>query len=328
MVLKDRPRPAWLDAGGAHTDVVLSSRARLARNLKGHQFATTASTEELNEVMETLLAAGQSLPADIEVFKGLTTVERDYFVGARLLSPDFQWTFPARALMLDRQQLLSLMINEEDHLRAQVLTAGWSVREACDQVYRVADLIEGQVPFAHNEKWGYLGASFYNSGEGRRLSAMLHLIGLAHSDRLNGLINALTATKITIRGLFGETSRAIGAYAQVSLVNGTLEQFEGVCEYLMVEERQAREAIGNKVLKERAVQALDFANSVKSISLSDAVRSLGWLRWARVARIEGFPGSARTLDYALSSLDMRLSESDGDSGSKRADALRKLIQTH
>ena len=130
MVLGSSPRPAWLYDDAPHVDVVLSSRTRVMRNLVGYRFPNRADTPELQEVMRRVIDAARDAGLDLEAYKGLTNAERDHLVAGRLVSPDFEWTLPGRALLVDRGRALSVMVNEEDHLRIQALSAGWSICSA------------------------------------------------------------------------------------------------------------------------------------------------------------------------------------------------------
>ena len=122
MVLRSMPKPAWLSDDAPHGDVVLSSRTRVMRNLRSHRFPNRANESELMQIMQAILDAAKSVQSQLEIYKGLTNAERDYLVGCRLVSPDFEWTLPGRAFLVDADRSISLMVNEEDHLRIQALT--------------------------------------------------------------------------------------------------------------------------------------------------------------------------------------------------------------
>ncbi len=326
MVLRSMPRPAWLGEDAPHVDVVLSSRTRLMRNLKAHRFPNQADTSELQEVMRKILRAAREGDLALEAHKGLTNAERDYLVGCRLVSPDFEWTLPGRALLIDERRSVSLMINEEDHLRLQALSAGWSIPASDALAFSCLDAMEARLPFAWSEKNGYLSASPFNSGIGRRQSSMFHLIGLAQARRLPGVMKALSAKGIVVRGLFGEASRAIGAFVQVSVLGGTREDFVGACEYLLREERQARSSIERSHLQEKAEQARDFALSSRTISLADALRVLAWIRWGSSAGLSGFTKSPRTVDATLTTLEIRSTVVETDAARERSDSLRAALE--
>jgi protein arginine kinase len=325
MVLRSMPLPAWLSKDAPYVDVVLSSRARVMRNLRGYRFPHVASHVELQRAMKTVLDAASDSDLHLEVLRHISPAERDYLVGSRLASPDFDAHRHGRALLLDEARSLSVMINEEDHLRVQALTAGWSIESAHVLAQRCVSTLESRIDFAWSPKFGYLSASPFNAGEGRRLSCMLHLIGLAQTKRLPQMLKALTVQGITARGLFGEASRAIGAYVQVSVLSARRSEFVGACEYLMKEEREARNAIGRDELESKANRARDFAITSRTISLADALRVLAWVRWAAFAGIPDFDYEPRTADGILTNLELRGSEGDRASH-ERAVFLRESLE--
>ncbi|RYG87478.1 hypothetical protein EON77_02085, partial [bacterium] len=118
--LRALPMPGWLDYEGHGSEIVLSCRVRLMRNLAGARFPAAASTEENLSVMNEVLRVAEGY----EAFPSLTKVERDHYVGTRLLSPDFPWTRPGRAVLFDPERTTAILVNEEDHVRLQVVTGG------------------------------------------------------------------------------------------------------------------------------------------------------------------------------------------------------------
>lgn len=324
MVLRAMPMPAWLNADAPQIDVVLSSRVRFMRNLKGYRFPHRAAQSDLFEVMNRVLAAAKAANLALDAEKGLTMTERDHLVNSRLISPDFQWQEPGRALLLDAARAASIMINEEDHLRIQALTAGWSISNAEHLANHVLAGLQEHLDFAHDGQFGYLSASPYNAGEGRRLSCMLHLIGLASNKRLPEVLKALNVKGITARGLFGESSRAVGAFLQVSITSNARAEFVGAIDYLIREERKARlEGLG--ALSARVGSVLEFAQTARTLSLAETLRLLGWLRWAASAELDIAPKSPREIDYFLTTVDLRPDEIGAARSVERAVNLRKML---
>lgn len=316
------PEPAWLSADAPHGDVVLSTRTRIMRNLSGYRFPHHASRDDLRAIQGTLVRA---LKGKLESVGRLTHAEHDYLVGCRLVSPDFKWSEPGRTVLLDPSRMTSAMVNEEDHLRVQVLTAGWSA-ERCDQVVtELVDSLESKLPFAWSPKFGYLAASPYNAGAGRRISAMFHLIGLAQIKRLPVVLKAVAARGLTARGLFGESSRAVGAFVQISITNSKRGDFVGAGEYLLEAERVARQEAGREVLLTRADQAIQFAITSPVLSLSDALRVLGWARWAATEKGMGTAYTYRDVDSWVTALEIRNSADEDKASRQRANFLRARL---
>lgn len=328
MVLRSMPPPAWLDRDAPHSDVVLSTRSRFLRNLRGEKFPHASTNEELQSILKGVLHAIRESRIDFGVYRHISNAEREYLVGCRLASPEFPWSLPGRALLLDQDRRLSVMVNEEDHLRVQALTAGWSAETA--QLTAIAGLQElGKLlEFAWSPTFGYLAASPYNAGKGHRLSAMFHLIGLAQSKRLPAVLKALATQGIVARGLFGESSRAVGAFVQVSIISGSLVEFVGAAEYLLREEREARASLPKPMLIQRALQVRDFALSSRVLTLPDALRVFAFARWAAFAELDGFHFHPREIDSHLTHLELQVSADEDKAGRLRADYVRALLERH
>lgn len=321
MVLQSTASAAWLTADAPHSDVVLSSRVRIMRNLAGYRFPHRASRDELSNVQKRVLAAA---PSRLHAYKNLAPGEREHLIGSRLVSTDFLFDAPGRAVLLDDERTLSIMVNEEDHVRLQGLTGGWSA-ETADSIAS-ACLKDLDLAWAWSPRFGYLAASPFNAGEGRRMSSMFHLIGLAHSKRLPNVLKALNLKGLASRGLFGESSRAVGAFLQVSITDGRRSDFLGACEYLMNEERAARRDAGRAELAERARQAMDFAIGSPIISAADSFRVLGWARWAAVAGLDFAAFHPRDVDSWLTTIELKGGLGDDRSSRARASFLRSCLE--
>src|SRR6185436_17299985 len=127
------PTPAWLSPDAPSGDVVLSSRVRYLRNIVGHKFTTTAYSIEMECILKECLHAANKSHLDLKVYTAASPVEREHFVACRLISHSFPIDKPGRALLLNEEGSLSVMVNEKDHLRSQCLTAGWSIADAAKQ---------------------------------------------------------------------------------------------------------------------------------------------------------------------------------------------------
>jgi protein arginine kinase len=180
--------------------------------------------------------------------------------------------------------------------------------------------------FAFSPDFGFLAASPFNTGKGHRLSAMFHLIGLAQSKRLPAVLKALASQGIVARGLFGESSRAIGAFVQVSIVSGSLVDFTGAIEYLLTEERGARSNLPRPMLIQRVMQVRDFALSSRTLSLSDALRVFAFARWAAYAEIDGFGFHPREIDDQLTHLELHAAGEEEKAARLRAEYVRGVLE--
>ena len=295
------------------------------RNLSGHRFPTAADSEGLIRVMNLVTTAAKQADSGLITNRSVTSKERERLLAQRVISPNFQWSLPGRAVMYNQQRTLSALVNEEDHLRVQALRDSDDIQQAERDASAFINELERHLTFARSTEQGFLASSVYNCGEGRRYSTMMHLVGLSHDESRGEVFDALMEKKITVRGLFGEGSRPIGAFAQVSTTLAPLGEFMGAVDYLTDLERAARKRLEEPKLLKKAKEALDYVKASPRISLPNAFRVLGWLRWAVANQIAGFPIELRRIDLALNSLDLLMHENVDYADGKRADTLRELL---
>lgn len=319
-------QPAWLIGDSPNSDVAISSRVRYARNIAGHPFPHNCATQDLVAVERSLRNAIRASGVSVERLHNVSAEDRHLLLGSRLISPVFDLELPGRSLYVSPDRQLSIMVNEEDHFRLQAITAGWSIQTARVAADQTLEAISARVRFMRTEHEGYLTASPFNGGGGRRLSAMLHLIGLATTRRLPGVLRALADRVIHCRGVYGETSRAAGAFFQVSTTEGGNSTFAGACEYLMLAERAARAHISAAQLEEYAQTAMRFATTSRSIGLAESFRALAWLRWAASSEVGRLNFTHRDVDSWLSLLQVLESIQGPRRGIERAALLRSLLE--
>jgi protein arginine kinase len=294
------------------------------RNLAEHRFPNSAGRKELEEIEGSVLSALTSAFAGGEVYRRISQAEREYLLVCRLVSPDLEWNLPGRALWVDQAREIAVMVNEEDHVRLQALTPGWSITRADDLARDALEILGQSLNWAYSPGLGFLSASPTNVGAGRRHSAMLHLIGLGQMRRLPAVLEALRVKRLTARGLFGESSRAIGAFVQVSMVNGDRAEFNGAIEYLMTNEREARAAMGAELVRKKVSDAVTMIRAASSLSMADALRAIGWLRLA--AGLGESPWTERKIDALFPQLEVRLHASEMSAAKHRSDVLRQVVE--
>ena len=326
MVLSGMPTPAWLEGDAPASEIVISSRQRYARNLREFPFPHHASEHQLTTILQLVQDAVDDAELDLASYENLTHAERDFMLGSRLVSPEFRCNEPGRALLLDRGKTVSIMVNEEDHLRIQALTPGWSIVTAQAAGDRMLSQLASRLQFMHSDQLGYLTASPSNLGHARRRSALFHLIGLAHTKRLMNVLKALSAWGLTARGLFGESSRAVGAFFQVSTTEQRMPEFVGAGEYLIEEEQKARMEVRQSELTDKAEQARDFAIGSTEISLADAMRVFAWVRWASSTGLPDFAFSHREVDRWISTLDVQGTQDQRIASRHRAVFVRERLE--
>jgi len=211
---------AWMAGGGRDNDVVISSRVRLARNIAGHRFVNRASLEERRELVDQLrgVIVAASIAPDLEYIdlENLPDMDRVLLVERHLISREHAEADGPRGVAIAQSETLSVMVNEEDHLRMQILEGGFELDAAWQAISGVDDVIEKGVPYAFDAQYGYLTACPTNLGTGIRVSVMLHLPALTMTRELQRVFNAAAKIDFIVRGLYGEGTQSHGDFFQVS----------------------------------------------------------------------------------------------------------------
>lgn len=289
----------WLRAAGQEADVVMSSRVRLARNLADVPFPNSASGEQKREAMRQLreAAMGGGIEPSFSEKKDdarllwidltqISPTERAMLYERHLISKQHaKGDEPRAALISAPDEWLSVMINEEDHLRMQVMRSGLALSEAFERINRVDDSIENSVTYAFSERFGYLTACPTNVGTGIRVSVMLHLPALRLAGEMDKVRRAAKAMNLAVRGFYGEGSEAAGDIYQIS--NQTtlgrseeeiLQDFEGqIVPQVIDYERAAREALLRKrrvLFEDKAHRALAMLRSARLLASEEALQAL------------------------------------------------------
>ena len=210
----------WLRGEGPHHQIVISSRVRLARNLRDRAFPGWGKKPARIEVLELIRPRVEELPemqdSFSELLQDLSSLEKQVLVERHLISREHAAKGVGSAVVMNRRQTLSIMINEEDHLRIQSIRSGLQLKQAFKLVDKVDSALEGKLDFAYDNKLGYLTACPTNVGTGMRASAMLHLPGLVLSELINQVIQAVSKIGLAVRGLYGEGTEAMGNLFQIS----------------------------------------------------------------------------------------------------------------
>ena len=283
---------AWLRGIGPESDIVISTRIRLARNLAEFPFIRRCTEHDraaienvLHRRIEELGDLKDVLYVDVN---SLESVDRQFLVERQLISREHAESEGARAVAIDRQENYSLMVNEEDHLRMQVIHSGLDLEAAWEQISRIDDLIEKKVTFAYHEKYGYLTACPTNVGTGMRVSVMLHLPALVITRQIEKVFRSLQKINLAVRGLYGEGSQAMGDFYQISnqITLGRtevelLEQVGDVVPALIGYERRARDYLvreGERDLHDRVSRAYGILCSAETISSEETMHLLSSVR--------------------------------------------------
>ncbi len=210
----------WLRGEGPHHQIVISSRVRFARNLRNRAFPGWAKKAERTAILELIKPRVEDLTemqdSFSELLQDLSALEKQVLVERHLISREHAAKGAGSAVIMNRRQTLSIMINEEDHLRMQSIRSGLQLKQAFKLLDKIDSSLEGDLEFAYDPRLGYLTACPTNVGTGMRASAMLHLPGLVLSELINQVVQAVSKIGLAVRGLYGEGTEAMGNLFQIS----------------------------------------------------------------------------------------------------------------
>ncbi len=282
----------WLRGSGPESDIVISSRLRLARNLADFPFIRRCTEHDRAAIEKTLrerlLSAKELKGAMYFDVAGLESVDRQFLVERQLISRELAESAGARSVAIDIKEVFSLMVNEEDHLRIQLMKSGLDLQSAWKQINKIDDAIEARVNYAYDERLGYLTACPTNVGTGVRVSVMLHLPALVMTRQIDKVFRSLQKISLAVRGLYGEGSQAMGDFYQISnqITLGRsetelIQQVGDIVPVLIDYERKAREYLveeSQKDLHDRVSRAYGILCTAQTISSEETMHLLSSVR--------------------------------------------------
>lgn len=282
----------WLKGTGPNSDIVMSSRTRLARNLDKLSFSHWADKRQQENILNAILDAAKSVAylkdALFLRLKDLSEVDRLFLVERHLMSPEHTKDVEFKALIVDPKEIISIMVNEEDHLRVQVMQSGLNLMEC----WRIIDAIDTELSkklsFAYSTKWGYLTACPTNTGTGLRGSIMLHLPSLVFTGQIGKILQATAKLGLNIRGMYGEGTEASGNLFQVSnqLALGRAEEdiidnIERIINQIIAREEATRRNVlakNKEALVDRVWRAYGTLKNAHIITSNETIALLSAIR--------------------------------------------------
>ncbi len=283
----------WLRDEGPDSDIVISSRLRIARNLAGQSFPTIATEKDQRYVLEAVrqAASGSAVRRlgefEMLVLKDISDLDKQVMVEKHVVSPALV-DAPGGAVLLRKDEEMSVMVNEEDHLRMQCMLPGYQLDQALKMADELDDAFEETLDFAFDENKGYLTACPTNVGTGMRASIMLHLPVLVVTGNINRILSAVTQVGLTVRGIYGEGSDALGNLFQVSnqITLGQSEQeilsnLHGVANQIIEHERVARQHLLREArmrVEDRVCRSFGILAYSRQIDSKEAMQRLSDVR--------------------------------------------------
>ena len=283
----------WYEKSGNCGDVVCSTRVRLARNLKQFPFpakATVPQREAVEQKVRDALLSGNSILSKEFRFVPLENASAEEAVSLverHIVSPEFISDRRGKAVLISDDESISIMINEEDHLRIQVLREGFSLKEAAETADRIDTLLSETLDFAYDPEFGYLTQCPTNLGTGMRASVMLHLPALTENGAMPRIASNLSKLGLTIRGTYGEGSKSVGGLYQLSnqitlglSENEAIENLRSITVQLMEEERKARSQMAQDVAwQDKIDRAAGILKTARVLSSSECMELLSYVRF-------------------------------------------------
>jgi protein arginine kinase len=295
----------WLRASGPQADIVMSTRIRLARNLAEYPFITRASDQDRADIERVLRdrvlkiheETGELLYVNVS---DLDRIDRQFLVERQLISREHAESQGARGVVIDPTERISLMINEEDHLRIQCMHSGLDVQGAWEQINRIDDLISEQVNYAFHPRLGFLTACPTNVGTGVRVSVLVHLPALVLTRQIDKVFRSLQKISLAVRGLYGEGSQAMGDFYQISnqqtlgrTESELVEQVADVVPALIHYEREARDFLikeSQQTVHDQVSRAYGILRTAQTISSEETMLLLSKVRMGiNLGLIEDLP---------------------------------------
>lgn len=205
---------------GNENDIAVSTRIRIARNIKSIPYPRKMNASQAENVINTVWNAFDNLPfkntLTLYRMDSLSALEKKSMVERHLISPELENSKVPSAVIINGDETICIMINEEDHIRIQVFSQGLDTQNAYDTAFRIESVLSETIAFDKDEQFGYLTTCPTNAGTGLRASVMLHLPAINSTKNVSPLLKWATNLGMTVRGLYGEGSKASGALFQLS----------------------------------------------------------------------------------------------------------------
>lgn len=286
--------PKWYKDIGKNSDVVISSRVRLARNLNNYPFSAKITESQATSLLHEVLGASSKLQADSHLkyytcnVHLLTDTDKAAMVERHVISHLLLEKNQDTGLVLSEDEKVSIMINEEDHLRIQSITGGMNIEEAFQTANQVDDILGELLQFAYDEKYGYLTSCPTNLGTGLRASYMMFLPALAVSRKIEKLTEELGQYGIALRGTYGEASKSVGNLYQISnqktlgsTEKDIIDGLNRIVEQVMRQERRQREymlATNYDELEDKVYRTYGILKYARQLNAHDAMTLLSQLK--------------------------------------------------
>jgi protein arginine kinase len=282
----------WLRGTGPSANIVMSSRIRLARNLSKFPFPSRSNKKDLETALETIEKAIGTIPflkgATLFRMTELDQVDRQMLVERHLMSHEHASNPDGKGLLVSAEEVVSIMINEEDHLRIQVMRSGLNLTEGWEIINAIDDAISKETNFAFLDNWGYLTSCPTNTGTAMRGSVMMHLPALVMTKQINKVLAAISKLSFASRGFYGEGTQASGNFYQISnqvslghSEGDIIQNINGLIRQVIEQEEQARQALllqNRPMMEDKICRCWGLLRTARIISSQEAIELFSMVR--------------------------------------------------
>lgn len=283
----------WILGGGPQNNIILSSRIRLARNISNIPFPAALdvqSSDKISAMVEEVFKKGKKVSAKYKRINisELNTLDKQVLVERHVVSPNLVRQGSNGAAIVSDDEVVSIMINEEDHIRLQTIMPGFQIKKAWELSSAIDDMMEKKLEYAFDEKWGYLTCCPTNVGTGMRASVMVHLPALVITGNINKILQAANQIGLTSRGLYGEGTEAVGDIFQISnqITLGRseeeiVENLAAVTSQIIGKEYEARRILmeNNRLqIEDRIWRSLGILKNARIMQSQECMRLLSDIR--------------------------------------------------
>lgn len=282
----------WMQGNGPHSNIILSSRIRLARNIADIPFPSGLDTNRAEKVVrmvkDSIFKSESTLKFRDYIMQELPPIERQFLVERHLISPGLSKNSVKGAALISSDGVVSIMINEEDHIRIQTILPGLQIKKSWEMASEIDDLLEQDLEYAYNENWGYLTSCPTNVGTGIRASVMVHLPALNITGNMNKILQAVAHIGFTIRGLYGEGTEIVGNIFQISnqitlgrAEEEIIESLTAVTGQIIDKEKEARKVLleSNRIqIEDKIWRSRGIMKSARMMNSQECMKLLSDIR--------------------------------------------------
>jgi len=339
----------WYEEEKSNNGIIISSRVRLARNLKKYNFYNKLSAEDaekmIEEVKNSILGSRTVFGEQFKYIpiNKLDENEKFSMVERHIISPELMRNNKPCGVLVKDDETISIMLNEEDHIRIQAIAAGDNIDEAYDTADKIDNLIEESVEYAFSEKFGYLTSCPTNVGTGLRASYMMHLPQLERTGQIRSLTQAISKFGITVRGIYGEGSEAMGSIYQVSnqvtlgqSEREIIENLKKVVSTIVQREQELEKnayARAKDDVEDKVWRSYGILKTARKISAKEAMQMLSNLMEAKNMGVDPMPDiNIRPVELMINIQPAIIQTTNGkdmtptERDKARADYIRKIIK--